>query len=167
MSDGSGRPIRRLAGRGRCTASRRWVVEVHVLAHVSMITYHVDVYRSRPIGASLLTTGLRLTSNNGSVHLDWAILVLCKVFVDFSNSLREYSTKLGIFSPTTVKWHIIHVNCVCPYTLPPHMILCEVSSDECAAAVVPALRFTLTVSSLFNSAATAINSQARTCQWSR
>jgi len=25
-------------------------------AHVSMITYRVDVYRSRPIGASLLTT---------------------------------------------------------------------------------------------------------------
>ena len=38
--------------------SRRWVVEVRVFTHaqVSMITYHVDVYRSRPIGASLLTT---------------------------------------------------------------------------------------------------------------
>jgi len=38
--------------------SRRWAVEVRVFtqAHVSIITYRVDVYRSRPIGASLLTT---------------------------------------------------------------------------------------------------------------
>jgi len=38
------------------------VVEVRVFtqAHVSMITYRVDVYRSRPIGASLLTTSHRL-----------------------------------------------------------------------------------------------------------
>jgi len=33
-------------------------VEVRMFthAHVSMVTYRVDVYRSRPIGASLLTT---------------------------------------------------------------------------------------------------------------
>jgi len=49
-----------LAGRGRHTlrcqpaSSRRWAVEVFTHAHVSMITYRVDVYRSRPIGASLL-----------------------------------------------------------------------------------------------------------------
>jgi len=37
---------------------RRSAVEVRMFthAHVSMITYRVDVYRSRPIGASLLTT---------------------------------------------------------------------------------------------------------------
>jgi len=37
---------------------RRWAVEVRVFthAHVSMITYHVDVYQSRAIGACLLTT---------------------------------------------------------------------------------------------------------------
>ena len=40
------------------SASLLPAVEVRVFtrAHVSMITYHVDVYRSRPIGASLLTT---------------------------------------------------------------------------------------------------------------
>jgi len=32
------------------------VRRVFTHAYVSMITYHVDVYRSRPIGASLLTT---------------------------------------------------------------------------------------------------------------
>jgi len=36
-----------LSGRG---------ARVYIHAHVSMITYRVDVYRSRPIGASLLTT---------------------------------------------------------------------------------------------------------------
>jgi len=37
--------------------SKRSAVEVRVFtrAHVSMIIYRVDVYRSRPIGASLLT----------------------------------------------------------------------------------------------------------------
>jgi len=37
------------------------VVEVRVFthAHVSMITYRVDVYRSRPIGASLLCLALK------------------------------------------------------------------------------------------------------------
>jgi len=52
------------SGRGRHTlwcqpaSSRRWAVEVRVFthAHVSMITYRADVYRSRPIGASLLST---------------------------------------------------------------------------------------------------------------
>jgi len=50
-------------GRGRLAGDtdglagvRRWAVEVRVFthAHVSMITYRVDVYRSRLIGASLL-----------------------------------------------------------------------------------------------------------------
>jgi len=51
-------------GRGRHTlrcepaTSRRWAVEVNVFthAHVSIITYRVHVYQSRPIGAFLLTT---------------------------------------------------------------------------------------------------------------
>ena len=44
----------------RCQPAKsgRWAVEVRVFthAHVSMITDRVDVYQSRPIGASLLTT---------------------------------------------------------------------------------------------------------------
>jgi len=77
VSDGSGRLIRRLAGRGRCTefsvlgvvdtrfgqpaSSGRWAVEVRVFTHadMSMITYSVDVYRSRPIGASILCLALK------------------------------------------------------------------------------------------------------------
>jgi len=40
---------------------RRWAVEVRVFthAHVSMITYRVDVYRSRPTGTSLLSLPLK------------------------------------------------------------------------------------------------------------
>jgi len=40
-------------------SSRRWAVELWVFthAHVSMITYRVDVYQIRPIGASLLCLG--------------------------------------------------------------------------------------------------------------
>jgi len=59
--DRSGRLIRRLAGhagRGFAVsqpAADAKTVEVCVFRHayVSMITYHVDVYRSRPIGTSL------------------------------------------------------------------------------------------------------------------
>ena len=53
-----------LAGRGRHTLrcqparSRRWALEMRVFthAHVSMIADRVEVYRTRPIGAYLLTT---------------------------------------------------------------------------------------------------------------
>jgi len=56
-----------LAGCGQPASSRCWVVEVHVFthAHVSMITYCVDVYRSRPIGASLLCQALK------GLHTGW------------------------------------------------------------------------------------------------
>jgi len=69
-----------LAGRGWHTLpchparSRCWAIELHVVthAHVSMITYRVDVYRSRPIGASLLTTSPQqgCLALNG-LHTDW------------------------------------------------------------------------------------------------
>jgi len=46
-------------------------------AHVSMITYHVDVYRSRPIGASLLTTSpqQRCLALKG-LHTGWFGMVM-------------------------------------------------------------------------------------------
>ena len=53
---------RKVVGGGRgwlhVVVLRRWAVELRVFTHthVSMITYRVDIYRSRPIGASLLTT---------------------------------------------------------------------------------------------------------------
>jgi len=45
-------------------------------AHVSMMTYHVHIYRSRPIGASLLTT----SPEHGclalkGLHTDWLGMV--------------------------------------------------------------------------------------------
>ena len=55
-------------GRGRLAGDtdglagvRRWAVEVRVFthAHVSMIAYRVDVYRSRLMGASLLYLALK------------------------------------------------------------------------------------------------------------
>jgi len=56
VGDGSGHGRHTL----RCqpARSRCWAVEVRVFtyAYVSMLTYHVDVYRSGPIGASLLIT---------------------------------------------------------------------------------------------------------------
>ena len=39
-------------------------------AHVSMITYRVDIYRSRPIGASLLTT-IPQPGSEGPAHRGW------------------------------------------------------------------------------------------------
>ena len=39
-------------------------------AHVSMITYRVDVYRSRPIGASLLTSA-GMPGPEGPAHRGW------------------------------------------------------------------------------------------------
>ena len=61
-------------------------VEVRVFkhAHVSMITYRVDVYRSRPIGASLLTSGLRLIS---SCHVATGCTVL--VYLNISGKGRK------------------------------------------------------------------------------
>jgi len=41
-------------------------MRVFTHAHVSMITYRVDVYRSRPTGASLLTTSQFMVGQNVS-----------------------------------------------------------------------------------------------------
>jgi len=45
-------------------------VRVFTHAHVSVITYRVDVYRSRPIGASLLCLALK------SLDTGWLGLVM-------------------------------------------------------------------------------------------
>ena len=43
-------------------------------AHVSVITYRVDVYRSRPIGASLLTSA-GTPGPEGPAHMGWLSVV--------------------------------------------------------------------------------------------
>jgi len=83
-------------GRGRLAGVRRWAVEVRVFTDaVSTITYRVDVYRIRPIGASLLagrgrpradadryrcaclTQGLAGRGEGYQCGLDWG----CSIFV--------------------------------------------------------------------------------------
>jgi len=67
------------------SASLLPVVEVRMFthAHVSMITYRVDIYRSRPIGASLLTT----STQQGCIRLTSGRTARLPALVKIKNSL--------------------------------------------------------------------------------